>query len=387
MRSLVVVLALLLSAPARAQRRVEAAPPPDAGRERQPRVAEATPHPSGARRAVSVPAAVVPGFVAHGAGHLALGESRTGRRLLLMEAVGLGLFFGGGLTIVFTGASRYFVAPAAATTMAGFGLFSTSYLADIYGTVSTDGGAVAARWRPPERWETELGYRRVSDPQFAYRDFIVQRVSRQIGAFRLSPSGWFSLRGDSARYRFESQYRLAGPVEQPAPSDPGFVDVTLAFVHQRHRPEQFSKSSAELSLDARYDLGRLGPTLRGAFVELGTGYALGRLDYDLSGLSVPFDLEHLLLGRVGFGVTLRGKSAPGSEFLVYYDHRHDDYAAGLKLTGLGSGVLGHFGTSLRWFFDERLGVLADVQAGSAYVGGVSVLFRPAAPRRRVEVSP
>ena len=105
-------------------------------------------------------------------------------------------------------------------------------------------------------------------------------------------------------------------------------------------PEQVAKSSAELSVDTRYDLARVGPSLRGAFVELGLGYALGRIDYDLSGLSIPNDLEHLLLGRIGFGVTLRGLSAPGSELLVYYDHRHDDYAAGLKLTGLGSGVVG-----------------------------------------------
>jgi hypothetical protein len=330
---------------------------------------------------------VVPGLVVHGTGHLALGESQTGKNLLLMEGIGLGLFLSGGLTIVFTGASRYFVAPAAAATMAGFGLFSTSYLADVYGTVSSDGGAVAARLRPPALWETELGYRRVYDPQFAYRDFVVQRVSRQIGPFRLSPSGWFSARGDTARYRFESQYRLAGPLDEPSPRDQSFLDVTLGVVHQRHRPEHFSKSLVELSLDGRYDLSRLGPTLRGAFVELGTGYALGRIDYDATGLALPHDLEHYLLGHIGFGVTLRGQSAPGSELLLYYDHRHDDYAAGLKVRGLGSGVIGHFGLGARWFFSESFGIAGDAQVGSAYIGGVSLVFRPAAPHRRVEAVP
>jgi len=343
--------------------------------------------PTAGRRALSVPAAVVPGVVVHGTGHFVLGESETGKKLLLMEGLGLGLFLAGGLTIVFTGASRYFVAPAAATTMVGFGLFSTSYLGDIYGTLSTDGGAVAGRLRPPARWETELGYRRVSDSQFAYRDFVVQRVSRQIGPFRLSPSGWFSARGDTARYRAEGQYRLSGPVAEPSPRDQSFIDLTLAFTHQRHRPEQFSKSLAELSVDGRYDLGRLGPTLRGAFIELGAGYALGRIDYDLAGLAVPHDLEHVLLGRVGFGITLRGLSAPGSEALLYYDHRHDDYAAGLKVPGLGSGVLGHFGAGARWFFNERFGIAADAQVGAAVLGGASFIFRPAAPNRRVEVTP
>lgn len=326
-------------------------------------------------RALPTAAAVVPGVVVHGAGHFAMGEAATARRLLLMEGIGLGIFLGGGATLVFTGASRYFVGPAATATIAGFGLFSTAYLADIYGTLNRDGDAALSRPRPPARFETELGYRRVHDPQFAYTDFLVERVSRQVGPFRLSPSAWFSLRGDTARYRMEGQYRLYGNVNEPAPRDVSFVDVTLGFVHMRHRPERFSKSSVELSLDARYDLARLGRTLRGAFVELGAGYALGRIDYDLRGLSVPHDLEHLLLGRIGFGVTLRGLSAPGSEALVYYDHRHDDYAAGLKLTGLGSGVAGHFGAGMRWFFNESWGAALDAQVGSAYIGGLSLLFR------------
>lgn len=329
----------------------------------------------------------MPGLVVHGTGHYVLGEPKTARRLLLMEGVGLGLFLVGGVTLFATGASRYFAAPAAATTIAGFGLFSTAYLADIYGTVSTDGGAVAARLRPPARWETELGYRHVYDPQFAYRDFMVERVSRQIGPVRLSPSGMFSTSGDTARYRFEGQYRLAGAIDEPRPRDVSFLDVTLGFVHQRYRPEQFTKTSAELSVDGRYDLGRWGPTLRGAFVELGLGYALGRIDYDLVGLAVPHDLEHVLLGRFGFGVTLRGLSAPGSEVVVYYDHRHDDYAAGLQLNGIGSGVAGHFGASARWFFVESFGIAADAQLGSAYLGGASLLFRPGAKAPPLEAKP
>jgi hypothetical protein len=326
-------------------------------------------------RALPTAAAVVPGLVLHGSGQLALGQTTTAKNLMLLEGVGLGLFLTGGLTVYFTGASRYFVAPAASAAIAGFGLFSTSYLVDIYGSAATDQGAVPSRLRAPARWETELGYRRIQDPEFAYRDFLVERVSRQLGPLRLSPSGWFSLRGDTARYRLESQYRLLGSSDERRPRDLSFLDVTLGFVHQRHSPEHFTKSSAELSLDARYDFARLGPTLRGAFVELGAGYAAGRIDYNLQGLKVPHDIEHLLLGRIGFGVTLRGQSAPGSDVLLYYDHRHDDYVAGLKLSGIPSGIAGHFGLLMHWFLTESVGVALDAQAGSAYLAGASLLFR------------
>ena len=162
------------------------------------------PQPPRQSRALPTAAAVVPGLVVHGAGHYARGETATAKNLLLMEGIGLGLFLGGGVTLFATGASRYFVAPAATAAITGFGLFSTSYLADIYGTVSRDGDAALSRQRPPARFETELGYRRVYDPEFAYTDFMVERISRQIGSFRLSPSGWFSrsrMHGSPAGHR------------------------------------------------------------------------------------------------------------------------------------------------------------------------------------------
>lgn len=380
MRLLPLACSLSLLLPVRLAAAEAAPSPPPTVQQARPTADEAEPALPERPRALPLAAAAVPGLVVHGSGHFALGEAATARRLLLMEGIGLGLFFAGGLTIVFTGASRYVVGPAATTTMLGFGLFSTSYLADIYGTVSRDGDAALSRYRAPALWETELGYRRLADSQFAAEDFVVQRVSRQIGAFRLSPSGWFSTRGDTARYRLESQYRLWGESSEPL-DDATFLDVTAAFVHQRHRPERFSKSSAELSLDGRYDLARIGRSLRGSFIELSAGYALGRIDYDLLGLSVPHDLEHLLLGRIGFGVMLRGASAPGSELLLFYDHRHDDYVAGLKMPGLGSGVIGHFGLTTRWFVSDSVGVALDAQAGSAYLAGLSLLFRSAAAAR------
>lgn len=345
-----------------------------------------TAQPAGSRlekprsRTLPVVAAAVPGLVAHGTGHLASGESATGKRLLVMEGVGLTLFLGGGVVLAVTGASRYFVAPAAASTMLGFGLFATSYVADIYGTANSDGDAVLSRSVPPARWETELGYRRLQDAQFAYHDFLVERVTRQIGPLRLSPSGWFSTAGDTARYRAEAAYRVVGNLTDPQPRDTSHFDVTAAVTHQRHQPDHFTQSTVELSLDGRYDLARLGRTLRGSFIEAGLGYALGRFDYDLAGVSVPHDVEHVLLGRIGFGVTLRGLSAPGSEILGYYDHRHDDYVAGLKLPGRGSGIAGHLGLAVRWFFTDQLGVLLDAQAGAAYLTGASLLFRSSPPR-------
>ena len=65
----------------------------------------------------------------------------------------------------------------------------------------------------------------------------------------------------------------------------------------------------------------------------------------------------------------------GGEARVYYDHRHDGYAAGLILTGLGSGVAGHFGLDLRGYFSETFGLRLDAQVGSSQIVGLSLLIR------------
>ena len=349
------------------------------------------PRPSDAERALATGAAVVPGIVVHGMGHYVAGESGTGTRLLIGEGVGFGLLFGGLSVVVATGASKYFVGPGAATMVVGAGLFGASFFADVYGSVSPDADAAGRRSRPPAWMETELGYRHVSDPLFAYEDFVFQRVSMQAGHLRLTPSAWFSADGDNARYRVEGAYRILGAIpsalDRPVLNDE--LDAVLGLVQHRFVTEHFTRSSMELAVDTRYDLGHVGRTLRGAFVEAGVGYAFGRIDYDVQGIDVPADFDDLLLASIGFGAVFRGMSHPGSEARIYYDHRHDDYAGGLVLTGIPSGVAGHFGADARWFFTPKVGVSVEAEIGAALVAGISLLFRqsgagPAGEERRVE---
>ena len=332
--------------------------------------------PSDGRRMLAGAASVVPGALVHGSGHYVLGETETATALLLFEALGLGMVLGGGTVIALTGASRYVVGPAAAVTILGVGTFGLSLAADMYGSVSPDPGAALRRLpHLPPKLESELGYLRVEDPLFYHRDFLVERLTLNHGAFGLGFAGFFSLEGDNARYRVEGGYRFFddGGGADATPRDR--LELELGVVHHRYPVEHFDMTSAELGIAGRYDLARIGRTLAGSFVEAGVGYAHGVNQYDVPGRDVPSDDYMLLLARFGFGVTLRGASGPGSEALLYYDHRHDDFAAGLKLTGLGSGVAGHFGFRTRWFFDDSIGVSGDVAVGSAWVFGASLVLR------------
>ena len=319
--------------------------------------------------------AIVPGVALHGTGHYALGHKKTALALLITEGVGLALLIGGVSTQLASGNSRELAGPALAATVIGSGLVLGSFGADLYGTLASDGGAVDLIPRAPARLESELGYRYVADPHFRYGHFIVESLTLRQGYFRLSPSAWFASDASNVRYRVEAAYRLAGLEPGEFGKRDDHLDLVLGGMHQRYLPERFQRSGVEFTLDTRFDLAHFGETLRGSFIDLALGYAVAKVTYDIAGVRVPADTDDLLLARVGLGAVLRGPAAPGSEARLYYDHRHDDYAAGFLTPGRISGVFGKFGADLRWFFTPRWGVLIDAQVGSALVGGLSLLVR------------
>jgi hypothetical protein len=316
----------------------------------------------------------------HGSGHFVIGESRTARRLLLAEGVGLGMILTGGGVLALTGASRYLAGPAAGVAIGGFGLFLGSFVADAYGVLSPDGSAAAERERTAAGAETELGYLALTGPRVDEPGYVVQRVSLRAGSLRVTPSGVFSAQGTSARYRVEGAYRFFGPT--PSASGRGtsdHLDLVVGAFHHREPSDYIARSSMELRVDTRYDLGHVGPTLRGAFFDFSIGYAAAHVAYDVNGISVPGDFDSVLLGRFGFGAIFRGRAHAGSEASLYYDHRHDDLVGGLVMRGLGSGAAGRFGFDARWYFTPNFGLSLHGEVGSAWLGGASLLFRQEGP--------
>jgi hypothetical protein len=308
----------------------------------------------------------------HGSGHSADGKPKTGNRLLLAEGVGFGSLLVGTGGLALTGASRYTVTPFVLMMIAGGGVFGLSWVADVYGvSVQEDSRGEPLRLAP--RLESSMGWRYVYDPQFRYRHFLAQSFDLRVGRLRLAPSAWFSLDDDNARTRLLAGWRLSGPLaDRPLAIDGSFLDIELAGTNHDYVTDGFRTQAIELGVNARYDLRRFDPALSGMFVEGNASFGLQRIEYRLPGTKVPSDLEQQLLARAVFGAYLgRGNG----EVTLYYDHRHDDYAAGLHLTGLGSGVLGHFGTELRYFTDSGFGLVSEAQIGSAYVFGASLAFR------------
>jgi hypothetical protein len=326
--------------------------------------------PAPAERTLAIGASLVPGVVVHGAGHAASGKPKTGTRLLLLEGIGLGLALVSGVTLALTGASRYLVGPTAIVGITGVGMFGVSWLADVTGTALPEDARSRALPAAP-LLESRLGAAYVYDPQFRYRSFVIQSLDLRWRALRLAPSAWFAQDDDNARYRLAAGYRFFGPRPDRAARDGSFLDLELALTEHRYTSDGFRTRTGEAFLGGRVDLDRMDPHLGGMFAELGFGWGLSVVDYDFAGVSLESDTTDLLLGRFAFG----GYLGSGGELSLFYDHRHDDLAAGMKLTGLGSGVAGHFGLDARFYFGESWGVRAEAMVGSAYVTSLSLLFR------------
>jgi hypothetical protein len=325
--------------------------------------------PRPAFKVLPVVASVVPGLLFHGLGPLLAGDTSTAGRLFALEGTGLGLLVASGIPIFLTGASRRLIGPLYAVALTGGGLFSISAMANLYSVVSPAfSPGVAAPSLPP--LELDFGYQYVSDPSFDYGHLLALGATARLTSVRLEAKARLALDEGNARVWAGGAYRLLGESERARGSADGTaLDLEVGVLYHRFPTEGFAVTGAELGVRGRYAMARLSPRLEGSFAEAGVGLALQT--YHFFGPVADDALHEQLLYTFAYGVYL-GRGGPlRGEALLYYEHRKDDYAGGLKV---GAGVLGHFGLRGRVLLSERWGVSADVQAGSAYVARLSAVY-------------
>jgi hypothetical protein len=334
---------------------------------------------AGPRRGLlSATAAFVPGLVLHGSGHFAGGDRRTGLRLLAAEGLGLAGLVAGFAALGLTGASRHVVSPMILLTVAGAGLFTTSALADLYGIFAPPGGAGAAS-SAVATIQASAGTWFVRNPTFPYRWLGSAGVDLGLGRWRLAPVVYRSFAGPTLRAELHTRYRLSRsrPGDEATGQAPNgdFIALGAAVVHHREAPDAvpFDTSTGEVTLNGRNELARLAPSLAGSFVDWALGLGMGATHY--GGPVGTFEATQQLLARFAYGFYLGRGPAPRAEILLAYDHRHDDFAGGLKIPGLGSGPGGHFGLEATAHLYRSWGVRAVAQLGSAHVIGLSLLYR------------
>ena len=323
-------------------------------------------------------AAIVPGGLLHGAGTYVAGDKRTAKRLVIAGSAGFAALLLAGGMLELTGTSRRLVGVFVPLAFVGSAVFFTSWLADLYGAATGGREATAASFTPWAEWEA--GYRYVYDPQFAYRSFAALRSDLRHGALRVSPTAMIALDDDNQRLGLDLAYRLRGRRPGEHSLDGSFLDVTSGLLLHRYGAEGFAVWTPTFALEGRLDLAHVGKSLRGAFVDgqLGAGLELYAFEGRGQARENAFGL---LLARFGFGVYFGSGATRTGELSVYYDHRHDDFAAGLGVRGIASGVVGHIGGAGHYYFDRHWGASALLEVGSAVVSGVSVRYRAGGSER------
>jgi hypothetical protein len=318
-------------------------------------------------------AAIGPGFITPGIGAFLAHDRRAARNLAMLRGSAFGTMLAAGSLIAVTGTSRRLIGTLTPFGVMGAGVFLVGWLADIYAATTGGRDARAASWS--SQLEAELGYRYVHDPQFAYRNFSYARVDLRGGRFRLSPSAWLALDENNQRVSADIAFRILGQTPRRPGPDGSYLDVATALTWHNYHRERFAVYTNEWRVDGRLDLVRLGPSLSGAFAEGQLGAALEIYDFTATGEPTLEDSTGMLLARFGFGVYFGEPRARSGEVLLYYDHRHDDFAAGLGVAGVGSGVLGHVGLSGHYFITSSWGVSLLAEVGSAYIGGANLRYR------------
>jgi len=315
-----------------------------------------------------VAAALVPGVLLHGSGHFVAGERRTAYRLLAMEGAGALGMVGGLVWLWTTGAAKQTVGPAIGLTVAGGALLTSSLFGDLYGLFAVAGGTGQAPVRAP-RLQASAGLLLVHDPVFSYTAFSHLDLILGWRWLRLGLASDIGL--DESNQRFHAPLAVRFLSGRPGQ----FLELELAATHHRFGPQGFAFTYGEIVVAGRIGLEVVGPTLAGAFLDGGLGLALGAIHYH--GLATEQD--EMLLARFGMGLYFGHDPAGSGEARLYYDHRHDGFAGGLKMPGLGSGTMGHLGVQVLRFFGPRWGARLDAQAGSAYLAMLAVVLREVAP--------
>jgi hypothetical protein len=220
--------------------------------------------------------------------------------------------------------------------------------------------------------EARLGTRYVHDPTIDYGTLLGPTLDLRWRRWRLSPAAWIATGGQNTRLDLEVGFRATGPRPGATSADGSYVELVAGARHHRFR-EDFDLTVLEVGAAGRFDLHRLAPSLAGSFAEWGLGLGWALTHFHTGARET--DADGLLLARFGYGLYFGRAPGRTGEVLAYYDHRHDDYAGGLKLTGLGSGVAGHLGLEGTWYFQARWGVRVEGQVGSAYLAGLSLIHR------------
>lgn len=307
------------------------------------------------RRALAIGAALVPGLVLHGAGSWIAERPRATKRLMAVQAVGIGMLVAGGAPILATYGSPKVTFPGVPIAVTGFGLFAGSWLADIWSAAGADARAGMPRAERP--WSFDAGGAWVRDPYHGHRGFLELGGSMWWTQLEVAPRGRFELDASSIEGGVDARWRFIGDTANGKLLERGHrLELRLGAFGRHDGNDDIGELWQEAAFGGRFDLSALDGALAGLFFEGEVGLGLDETRYP----TAVWDVGAMLLVRNAIGVYL-GRGA--GEFTFSYDQRRDELVGGL-FAGRAAGFLGHIGAELELRVGRGLAIRLGAEMGS-----------------------
>ena len=319
---------------------------------------------SPARRTAATALAVFPGVLVHGLGAYTVRDKPAAKKLILTQAIGLGLAGLGALLVAAPGGSAYTVEPGVPLAVFGGGLLVQSWLTDLW--VAAGGSRIAAPPRARAPWSIELGTSYIHD---AYREraFVRAAGSAWLGRLGASAATLVDAGGDAALVDANAYARLLGtPATGALVTDASHLTLRAGTRLHHDGGDRTTQWAQELELTGRLDLARLDAAFRASFVELGTGVGIVHVSY--ADLASEWSSE--LLGHFAWGAYLGSRG----EAQLFYEHTRDGLVGGLP-AARASGFLGYVGASIDVRIAGPWAMRGALAIGNAYLATVALAYR------------
>lgn len=291
------------------------------------------------------------GTLVHGIGHIHAGDVRTGRALLVAEAISVTAMIGSGLFMIADGGASTLTGLAAPVFQFGLGLFVASWILDVVGSVQGATLQLPTSTSNRDRLEAEVGYGFISSTSSPTRHALRAALVADLGLVHFEAETVQDVLLGASVYRVEAGTRLFRVRPQT------FVSISgVGELFQVSDSGEFNRYGAEVRLGGSFDLGALYSQFSDVAIGAWVGYGNHwfafentldpgdfdtRLDFLAHKVFFAFNVSERLNLGYGYGSHPGDLLTPSGRLLGISEIRLDyqtDFGAFRLHTQIGDGV-------------------------------------------------
>ncbi len=312
--------------------------------------------------------ALTAGALVRGAGHLSVGDRRTGLGLLLAEPVGIGLVAGGAV-LARAGEADRFEPVGNALAVAGASLLAATWATDVLGAFKGGGSDLPQNTASQGGFAIELFYTTAQPASRESGNVLVVGAPLVLDRVAVRPRLEANTTLDYRQLTLGAGWRQ--PIGRRRDSS---LELRAEGIEQYTRSAEAGRTAVGGAAELQLDLGAVFPHVRGLVWTNAIGVLLDAPYFDFEGRRRLQRANQRVLVPVEARLSVNVSRAVNGQ--VGYRHRRD-----LLVGGLGR-ALGVFDLRVGLVPRNRLGFEVAVEQGARTRIWLGVRYSPFAPRQR-----